>query len=152
MMNLIEGVILTPLKKIGDDKGMVLKMMTSASPTFKSFGEIYFSITNPGIVKGWKNHLEMIQNYTVPTGEMKFVLYDDRPNSKTRGLINEVTLSLDNYCLLTVPEKIWYSFKATSDCPALIVNCASIPHSPNEVISKNIDTKDIPYVWTGLNL
>ena len=36
---MIEGVKITPLKKIDDDRGSVLHMMRKDSPIFKSFGD-----------------------------------------------------------------------------------------------------------------
>ena len=41
---MIDGVIITPLKKIDDDRGSVLHMMRNDSKSFKSFGEIYFRL------------------------------------------------------------------------------------------------------------
>ena len=40
---MIEGVIITKLKKIDDDRGSVITMLRSDVEVFKSFGEIYFS-------------------------------------------------------------------------------------------------------------
>ena len=42
MISLIEGVKITPLKIISDDRGSVMHMMRSDSPIFENFGEIYF--------------------------------------------------------------------------------------------------------------
>ena len=46
---MIEGVILTPLKQISDERGKVMHMLRwKDSPVFSKFGEIYFSCTYPG--------------------------------------------------------------------------------------------------------
>ena len=44
---MIEGVIITPLKQIEDERGKVMHMLREDSKVFKRFGEIYFSFTNP---------------------------------------------------------------------------------------------------------
>ena len=125
---MIDGVIITPLKQILDERGKVMHMLRSDAPFFKSFGEIYFSIVYPGIIKGWHIHKQMILNYTVPIGHIKFVLYDDRGNSPTRGEVQEIFMGPDNYVLITVPPMIWNGFKGIGYDPAIVANCASIPH------------------------
>ena len=56
MNNSIKEVIITPLKKIEDDRGKIMHMMRNDSKLFKSFGEIYFSTINPGFIKAWHLH------------------------------------------------------------------------------------------------
>ena len=76
---MIDGVILTPLRQIFDERGKVMHMLREDSPVFSKFGEIYFSCTHPGVVKAWHMHKEMVLNYAVIHGAIKFVLFDDRP-------------------------------------------------------------------------
>src|SRR5580698_6033562 len=108
---MIDGVVVTPLKQISDERGKLMMMLRHDAPFFKSFGEIYFSCINPGAVKGWHIHKKMVLNYAVPQGNIKFVLYDDRPQSKTRGEVMEILLGGDNYSLVTVPAMIWNGFQ-----------------------------------------
>ena len=62
---------------------------------------MYFSEVEPGCVKAWKCHTRQTQRFAVPVGQLKIVLYDDRPESPTRGRIMEVLLGRpDNYALL----------------------------------------------------
>lgn len=136
----IEGLRVLPLKVIKDDRGAVMHMLRSDSPLFKSFGEIYFSIVNPGITKGWKKHKVMEQNFVVPQGNMKFVFIDDRDSSTTKNNRLEITIGIDNYQLIQVPSNIWYSFSAVGTMPAMIANCATIPHDPNESETKPLDS------------
>jgi len=145
---MIDGVVVTPLKQISDERGKVMHMLRSDSPVFKSFGEIYFSCVNPGIVKGWHIHQKMVLNYAVPYGNIKFVLYDDRPASKTRGEVMELFLGPDNYCLVTVPVMVWNGFKGMGTEMAIVANCASIPHDPQEIDRKDPLDPSIPYQWS----
>ena len=92
---IIEGVIITPLKQIVDERGKVIHMLREDSPVFKKFGEIYFSFTNPQAIKAWHMHKEMTLNYACIEGRVKFVLYDDRSGSKTQGQIQELILSME---------------------------------------------------------
>lgn len=143
----IDGVILTPLRKICDERGKILHMLRSDSPIFKSFGEIYFSVAYPGVVKGWHIHKKMILNYAVVAGMIKMVLYDDRPGSSTRGGLMELFVGEDNYQLVTVPPGIWNGFKGIGTQPAMVANCSSIPHDPNEISRLDPFKNPIPYAW-----
>ena len=144
---MIEGVTLTPLKQIRDDRGKIMHMLRSDSDVFMKFGEIYFSTTHPGAIKAWHLHKEMTLNYSVIIGEIKFVLYDDRKKSSTKGQIQEIYVSPQNYMLITVPPLIWNGFKTIGDTTAYVANCSTLPHNDNEIIRKDPFDNNIPYNW-----
>lgn len=144
---MIEGVVITPLKQIIDERGKVMHMLREDSPLFSHFGEIYFSCTHAGAIKAWKLHKEMTLNCAVIHGEIKFVLYDERVGSVTRGETQELFLSLENYCLVTVPPRVWTGFQGLGDQTSILANCATLAHDPNEF--ERIPSTDvrIPYAW-----
>ena len=144
---MIDGVIVTPLRQIFDERGKVMHMLRSDSPVFSEFGEIYFSCSHPGAVKAWHLHKRMTLNYAVIHGEVKVVLYDDRPASRTRGCIQELFLSPENYCLVTVPPLIWNGFKGIGHPYSIVANCATIPHDPKEITRLDPFSPKIPYDW-----
>lgn len=144
---MIDGVIITPLRQIIDGRGKIMHMLREDSPVFQGFGEIYFSCTHPGAIKAWHLHKRITLNYAVLLGELKLVLYDDRPDSRTRGEIQEILLSLENYCLVTVPPLVWNGFKGTGCGTAIVANCATLPHDPNEIERREASDPDIPYDW-----
>lgn len=144
---MIEGVTITPLKQIFDERGKVMHMLREDSALFSRFGEIYFSCTHAGAIKAWHLHKQMTLNYAVIYGEIKFVLFDDRPDSKTRGEIQELFLSPENYCLVTVPPLIWNGFKGIGDKASIVANCATLPHDANEIERRSVFDATIPYDW-----
>ena len=89
----------------------------------------------------------MTLNYAAIYGEIKCVLYDDRPNSKTKGCIDEYTLSQENYYLVTVPPLVWNGFKGIGTKVSIVANCATIPHDPLEIERKSAFDTSIPYDW-----
>jgi dTDP-4-dehydrorhamnose 3,5-epimerase len=143
----IEGVKITNLKKITDKRGSVLHMIRKDSKIFKSFGEIYFSVSFPSAVKAWHIHKEMTLNYACIAGSIKLVLYDNRKNSKTKNEIQEIILSPVNYFLVTVPPLIWNGFMNISEENSILANCSSVPYSDKEIIRKSPVDKEIPYKW-----
>lgn len=144
---MIDGVRIVPLKQIPDERGKVMHMLRNDAPEFSGFGEIYFSCVYPEAIKGWHLHKRMVLNYAVPHGNIKFVLYDDRPDSATRGEVQEIFLGPDNYCLVTVPVLVWNGFKGIGNETAVVANCASIPHDPDEIMRKDPFDPSIPYSW-----
>lgn len=144
---MIDGVIITPLRQIPDERGKIMHMLRADAPHFLNFGEIYFSCVYPGAIKAWHIHKEMTLNYAVVHGMIKFVLHDDRPDSKTKGETMEVFLGESNYCLVTVPPLVWNGFKGIGDKMAIVANCATIPHSPGEIDRMDPFSKKIPYNW-----
>lgn len=144
---MIDGVLITPLQQIPDERGKIMHMLRSDAQHFKGFGEIYFSCVYPGAIKGWHIHQEMVLNYAVPHGHIKFVLYDDRDQSPSRGKLQEIFLGPDNYCLVTVPPRVWNGFKGLGHEMAIVANCASTPHRADEIDRLDPFDPKIPYDW-----
>jgi dTDP-4-dehydrorhamnose 3,5-epimerase len=144
---MIADVVVSPLRQIADDRGKVMHMLRSDGERFAGFGEIYFSCVFAGAVKAWHFHHRMVCNYAVPYGRIKLVLYDDRPESATRGEIQEILVGEDDYCLVTIPPKIWSGFQGVGSTMSIVANCASIPHDPAESERRDPLHGGIPYVW-----
>jgi dTDP-4-dehydrorhamnose 3,5-epimerase len=143
----IEGVRVTPLRRIPDERGAVFHMLRDDSDVFERFGEIYFSMVYPGVIKGWHRHTRMTLNYAVPIGTVKLVCYDDRPGSATEGIVQELHVGELNYVLVTIPPLIWNGFKGVGNVAALVANCATIHHDPEEIEREDPFTSRIPYDW-----
>ena len=146
-MSEIEGLRAIPLRRIPDERGAVFHMLREDTEGFERFGEIYFSSVYPGVVKGWHLHHEMTLNYAVPVGMVKLVCYDDRAGSPTRGNLVEIVTGDLDYQLVTIPPLVWNGFKGVGTTPALVANCATIPHRPGELERLDPHENHIPYDW-----
>ena len=144
---MIDGVSVVSLKRIVDERGTVMHMLRRDDPHFREFGEIYFSTIYPGVVKGWHLHEKMILNYAVVSGMIKLVLFDEREGTESNGRIQEIFLGDQNYVLVSIPPGIWNGFKCIGVAPAIVANCASIPHDPNEISRIDPHENHIPYEW-----
>ncbi|MCH9770375.1 MAG: dTDP-4-dehydrorhamnose 3,5-epimerase family protein [Gammaproteobacteria bacterium] len=144
---MIEGVKVSLLRQIEDDRGKVMHMLRKDSEVYARFGEIYFSCINTGAVKAWKLHKKMTLNCAVPQGQVKFVLFDARASSKTHGQIQEIHMGPQNYVLLTVPPRIWTGFTNIGGDLAILANCATETHCPDECERKDYMSPFIPYDW-----
>ena len=144
-INAINGVILTPLKIIKNPLGDVYHGMKSSDIGFNGFGETYLSTVNYDIIKPWKKHLKMTLNLIVPVGKIRFVLFDDRPSSSTNGQYMDISLSVDNYCRLTIPPQIWVAFRGEDNPKNILLNIANLEHNIKEVV--RLELNKIPYNW-----
>tara|TARA_B100000795_G_scaffold239270_1_gene200831 strand:+ start:1122 stop:1553 length:432 start_codon:yes stop_codon:yes gene_type:complete len=140
---MIEDVLITPLKIMQVNEGDVFHGIKSSDKGYFGFGEAYFSSIKQGQTKGWKRHQKMTLNIIVPSGEIQFVMFDDRNNSE--GKFQDIVISLKNYCRLTIPPMVWMAFKGLSNEKSLLLNVASIPHDPNESESKQLN--EIQFEW-----
>lgn len=145
---MIEGVKIVPLKKIPDERGMILHMLKATDPHFEQFGEVYFSVAYPGVIKGWHLHTKQTQFYAVIQGMIKLVLFDERKDSKTKGELMELFTGEDNYQLIRIPFGVVNGYKTIGVKPAIVANCATIPHEPNEMLRYDPLKSHIEYDWS----
>lgn len=144
---MIDGVRLSTLQVIADERGAVLHMLKSTDPTFAGFGEMYFSRIAIGQRKAWRKHHSATSQLAVPQGQVLFALFDDRAASPSRGVAWDITLGESNYQLLTIPPGVWFAFHNVGSVEALIANCSSEPHDPSKVDRQDPTEAKIPYVW-----
>lgn len=137
----ISGVEIFPLKQIADHRGKVMHFLKRSDSFYVDFGEAYFSVVNPGVVKGWKLHKRAVQSIVVVSGTMKFVLTDE-------SQVDEIVLSPESqYALLRIPPNVYYSFKCESQSPAVLANISTISHDPEESVNKELNYFDSIYKW-----
>ena len=144
---MIEDVIITKLKKIPDERGSIYHMLRRDDKHFKEFGEIYFSLAYPGVIKGWHEHTIQTQNYAVVEGMIKLVMYDNRKSSNSYKKIQEVFLGDLNYSLVTIPTGIIMGYKCIGNKTSILANCSTHPHDPTEMISYDPLGDKVPYDW-----
>ena len=133
----MDGVTLTPLRRIEHPKGDIFHAMKASDTGFSGFGEAYFSTVNKSDIKGWKKHNEMTLNLIIVMGEVEFVVHN--------GIdFFNVKLSKDNYQRLTVKPGLWTAFRGLSN-ENILLNLASIEHNSRE--SDNINLDSFNYDW-----
>ncbi len=142
----MEGVTLHPLKQIPNPKGDLYHALRSFDEGYVGFGEAYFTQIHHGEAKGWKRHNRMTLNLVVVMGAVKFVIYDDREGSPTRGQFEEVTLSpTDNYQRLTLAPGLWMAFYGAAEGTSMLMDIIPEPHDDAE--SDRLPLEQIPYIF-----
>jgi dTDP-4-dehydrorhamnose 3,5-epimerase len=143
--NMIKDLLITPLSVIETPDGEVMHGMKNVDEGFNGFGEAYFSIVEFKAIKAWKRHQLMTLNILVPNGKIRFVFMDDRKSKKAK--FQEIIVSKENYCRLTIPPMIWMGFQGLSKNNSFLLNLADIAHDPDEVDKRTID--EIEYNWSN---
>ena len=151
MQKLIEGIELMQLRKNVDERGYLCELLRKDWSIFKDFTMTYFSITYPGVIRGWHRHPRTKQqdHMCVLQGTAKIVVYDDREGSPTRGIINEFVIGEDNPTLIKIPGECWHGFKALGIKPVLLINFPTNLYDYEKPDEERLppDTDKIPYDW-----
>ena len=140
---MIKDVLINKLDVFDTPGGNVMHAMKMTSKGYEGFGEAYFSQIEKDAVKAWKRHKEMTLNLIVPVGEIRFILFDDRVAENNQ--FQEIIISKENYCRLTIPPMIWMGFQGLSDGISVLLNIANIEHNADEVDKKKIE--EIKFNW-----
>ena len=102
---MIDGVKVRRLKRHLDERGYVMEILRDDDPEFIKFGQIYITTCSPGIVKAWHCHEKQFDTFCVIKGTVKIGLYDDRPESPTRGQTGTVIMSELEPVLVQIPPR-----------------------------------------------
>ena len=148
MGSTIHGVEVIQKKKIFDDRGGIFHMLRNDDKEFQKFGEIYFSKVHPGVIKAWHHHSRMTLNYLVVVGSIRFGLYDDRKDSPTYKMKQEIFLDEANSQLVIVPPGVWNGFKGLGTQSSIVANCATEPHDAEEITRKAYNDPYFNFDWS----
>ena len=130
----LDQIKFTKLQIINVEGGNVFRIMKKSNHKEFSFKEAYFSSIHFNFVKGWKMQSKMQSNICVPIGKVKFTFVSKDYKEHKTLIIGE-----DNYGLISIPPKIWYSFKGLSKKTSLILNISDYEHDEKDIKKINLD-------------
>jgi dTDP-4-dehydrorhamnose 3,5-epimerase len=145
---LIDGVRIRPARTHSDARGTLCEIYDPAWG-FSDEPLVYsYQVTiRPGITKGWVQHRTYDDRLFFSLGTARVVLYDDRDDSPTRGLVNERCFDEHNRSLVRIPAGVWHAVTnvGTTDC--LMVNVPTRPYRHEDPDKWELppDTDAIPY-------
>lgn len=146
---MIDGVRTKILVSHPDERGRLWEILRSDDEIFDSFGQVYVTTAFPGIVKAWHAHKLQTDFFTVISGKAKFVLYDMREGSSTKGQLQEFFLGRDQLQLITIPPGVYHGFMCLGQEEVIALNCPTRPYNaqtPDE-LRLPPDSDQIPYRW-----
>jgi dTDP-4-dehydrorhamnose 3,5-epimerase len=109
----------------------------------------YVATIRPGKIKGWAMHELHDDRYAILYGAIEVVLYDEREDSPTQGLVSTVVLTEHHRRLIRIPTGIWHADRNIGDREAAIVNFPTVPydHGSPDKYRLPLDTDRIPHRW-----
>jgi len=146
---MIEGVKIKELKIIPDERGRLMEILRSDDELFEKFGQVYMTTVKPGIVKAWHYHKLQRDNFCCVKGEIRLGLYDARKKSLTFGKTMDMSLSLDEPKLVSIPPNVYHGFKGMSDEESIVINAPTEAYNHAEPDEQRLDPykNDIPFNW-----
>ncbi len=145
----IDGVRVKRLEVIADERGRLMEMLRRDDELFLEFGQTYLTTVYPGVTKAWHYHRHQHDHFVCVRGMIKLALFDERPESPTRGVVNELFLGEHAAQLVQIPPHVWHGFKNVGEVEALIVNVVTRPYDRREPDEYRLDPHQnhIPYSW-----
>ena len=98
-------------------------------------------------ISAWHVHEYQTDTIFVTNGSIKLVLFDDRPESTTRGDVNVFLLSRLRPTLITIPPGIWHGLQNMESFESSFINYFDRPYTyedPDEW-RLPLNTDKIPY-------
>jgi len=142
MGNMIDGVLLTPLRRLPGPAGDLLHAMKASAPGYAGFGEAYFSEIHEGAVKSWRRHRAVTANLVVVVGAVLFVVRDPAVPDNAEAFRLSAT---DAYGRLTIAPGLWFAFKGLGSGTSLVLSVSNREHDPAESDTLPLDA--FPYAW-----
>jgi dTDP-4-dehydrorhamnose 3,5-epimerase len=142
-----EGMALRALTTHPDERGTVCELydprwMVQADAMVFAYA---FTI-RPGLAKGWGIHRAHHDRYAFLHGELELVLYDEREDSRTSGMVATIVLSELHRQLITIPPGVWHAERNIGDSDVMVVNFPTIPydHADPDKERLPLDTHELP--------
>lgn len=149
MSQAIDGVVVTPLKLLPNERGRLMEVQRSDDPGFRGFGQVYVTQSFNGVVKAWYRHARQVDQIAAISGLAKLVLFDSREDSASKGSVNEIVFGELAPKLVLIPPGIWHGFKAIGQGDSLFLHLNTVPFNPDAPDEERVPADDpsIPYRW-----
>src|SRR5436305_14880250 len=118
----IEGVVIKELVTHPDERGYFREIIRTPDPFFdEGFAQLSHSLMHPGVSKAWHIHKTQVDWWYVPLGVLKVALYDMRPDSPTRGVLQELFMGdAHGQKVLKIPPGVAHGCKAIGGTAHLV--------------------------------
>jgi dTDP-4-dehydrorhamnose 3,5-epimerase len=108
---------------------------------------VYQASIRPGVTKGWLVHQRQEDRLFHIMGTTHWALYDDRPDSSTRGLLNQFVFSEKNRGLLVIPRGVYHAVRNIGVSDAIYMNMPTRPYDHGDPDKYRLPVKNslIPF-------
>jgi dTDP-4-dehydrorhamnose 3,5-epimerase len=148
VLQLIDGVVIRSSVTHIDERGTLCEIHTPhAAPLPAPLVYVYQFTIRPGRIKGWHLHYLHDDRIFISQGHVKVVLYDNRPDSPTYRLVNEIYRSELDRTVMVIPAHVFHAHQNIGTTDALFISMPTraYQHDDPDVYRLPIDTDQIPY-------
>ena len=148
----IDGLVVRELRTLPDERGEVCE-------PYRSLWELgdepvehaYLATVRPGVVKGWVMHRSQADRIAILFGAMRWVWYDERPESPTTGNVVELTITERNRAIFVTPANVWHAVENVGEADAAFVNMPSqqYNHADPDKYRLPLDNDRIPFRFSS---
>ncbi|SRR5260221_8565594 len=147
-----EGCSIRDLELITDDRGSLVEIFNPKwewSEYPLTYSHIF--IIRSKKIKGWALHKTFEDRYFVVTGEMQMVLYDERKDSKTYGLVSEIYLSDKRKQIINIPKGVWHADRNLRNSDLIVINFPTklYNYKNPDKLRLPLDTNKIPFKFNN---
>ena len=120
---LISGLVINRRPAVEDTRGEIVEVFNPAWNLHPDpLVYIYQASIRPGAIKGWVVHEKQDDRIFTVIGVMRWVFFDNRPDSPTYKLLNDITVSEHNRALIIIPRWVYHAVMNVGTCDAYFVN------------------------------
>jgi dTDP-4-dehydrorhamnose 3,5-epimerase len=127
LVTLPEGAVLRDLVTHVDERGSLCEIIDERWPEAEEpITSSFLWTIRPGVIKAWNLHDETVDRYAVVFGEVEVVLYDDREDSSTRGVVSQLILTELRRQYLVIPNGVWHGMRGLGQRDAVLINFPTV--------------------------
>jgi dTDP-4-dehydrorhamnose 3,5-epimerase len=145
--DMIDGVSVTPLAFNSDSRGSLSELLTTRHSAIEPIVHVYQVTAEPGSVRAWVYHRFQYDRLAFVNGRIRVVLYDIRPDSPTRNMLNVLILGRDQPGLLRIPPYVIHAVQNIGPETTTFVNLPTKAWDPSAPDKSRLDENDprIPF-------
>ena len=126
----IDGLLIRELRTLPDERGELCELYRSVWDIHDaSVQHAYLATVRPGMVKGWVMHRSQEDRIAVLFGAVRWVWFDERPESPTSGNVVELTITERNRSAFVTPANVWHAVENVGETDAAFINMPSRPYN-----------------------
>ena len=150
---MIKGVKIKKLLTYCDDRGYFREILRDDDKMLDKLGQASATCTYPGVIKAFHWHKQQDDIWYVAQGMAQIVLYDRRPDSKTKGETQVICMGENNPVIVLIPKGVAHGYRVLGSKPALVIYFTTHSYNPDKPDEEriNFDDPEIGFDWTTQN-
>ena len=121
-LRLIDGVRVHEVVHVPKNAGFLTEVVRGEWLDNARIDQVFQVVLDAGAISAWHAHEFTTDRIFVSHGMMRIVLYDNRADSPTRGLVNEFRFGTVRPALVVVPPRVWHGLHNTSPGTSIVLN------------------------------